>query len=158
MPSEVVTIDGLKELNAKLKSLATKEANRITRRGITRMATVIRKEMRARAPKKTGFLRKNLAYKITKDNRGGFIGTVGPKDKAYYARFLEFGSAAHLIPGATKRRLKALQIKGQIFTQVQHPGTRPKPFLRPAYEATKMRAVEEAGQVMWKLIEEALAK
>lgn len=156
MPTEVVKIQGLKELNAKLKSMATKDANRITRRGIAKMAQVIRKEMRQRAPKDTGFLRKNLAYKIKREPRGGYSATVGPKPKAFYARFLEFGSAAHAIPNKNSKSRKPITIGGRVFDSVQHPGTSPHPFLRPAFEAKKREAVEEAGKIMWQLIEEAL--
>ena len=52
MTSETVQIHGLKELNAKLKRMAARDANRITRRGISKMAQVIRKEMRDRAPRR----------------------------------------------------------------------------------------------------------
>lgn len=158
MPAEVVKIEGLKELNAKLKSLATKEANRITRRGIAKMAQVIRKEMRQRAPKDTGFLRKNLAYKIKRESRGGYSATVGPKPLAFYARFLEFGSAEHIIPNLNSRSRKPIAIGNRVFSSVDHPGTSPRPFLRPAFEAKKREAVDECGKVMWKLIEEALTR
>lgn len=158
MPAEVVKIEGLKELNAKLKNMASKEANRITRRGIAKMAQVIRKEMRQRAPKDTGDLRKNLAYKIKKEPRGGYSGTVGPKPKAFYARFLEFGTAAHAIPNKNSKSRKPIKIGGRVFNTVEHPGIAPHPFLRPAFEAKKQAAVEEAGKIMWQLIEEALKK
>lgn len=160
MTSETVQIHGLKELNAKLKRMAARDANRITRRGISKMAQVIRKEMRDRAPRETGDLRKNLAYSIKRDLRGGFRGTVGPKPKAFYARFIEFGTAAHLIPRKdTKgRKQKRIKIGDKVYRSVDHPGIQPRPFLRPAFEASKRRTVDEAGKLMWKLIEEAARK
>lgn len=156
MSGEVVQISGLKELNAKLKKMASRDANRITRRGISKMAQIIRKEMRAQAPRETGDLRKNIAYKIFRDSRGCFRGKVGPRPKAFYARFIEFGTAAHMIPRKdTKGRpQKKLKIGNRVLTSVTHPGIRPKPFLRPAFEASKRRAVDEAGKLMWALIEQ----
>ena len=160
MASELVKIDGLKELNAKLKRMSARDSNRIVRRGISKMAQVIRKEMRERAPVDSGDLKKNIGFKIFRDQRGGFRGQVGPKPKAFYARFIEFGSASHIIPRKdTKgRKQKAIKIGDKTYKSVTHPGISPKPFLRPAFEAKKRQAVEEAGALMFKLIEEALKK
>ena len=156
----MVQISGLKELQASLDRLAKRDSNRIARRGISKMAQIIRKEMRAQAPRETGDLRKNLNYRIFRDSRGGFRGKVGPKPQAFYARFIEFGTAAHIIPRKdTKGRpQKKLRIGNNVYASVKHPGITPKPFLRPAFESSKRRAVDEAGKLMWSLIEKAVKR
>lgn len=169
MTGETVQIEGLKELHDRLNALAKKESRKIARRGIAKMAQVIQKEMKARAPVKTGYLRKSIGYKI-RQRMGQFYATVGPqrtvtaetrgtKQKkytwAYYAQFVEFGAAAHMIPNQKRRKKPTLVIGKRFVSSVDHPGVSPRPFLRPAFDATKRRAVDESGKLMWQLIEKA---
>lgn len=179
MAGETIKIEGLKELQDRLNALAKKESRKIARRGISRMAQVIQKEMKARAPVKTGYLRKSIGYKI-RQRMGQFYGTVGPQRTvvksnnlasygdeskrvkkytwAYYAQFLEFGSAAHLIPNPKRKQKTKIVIGKRVFSSADHPGIAPRPFLRPAFDAAKRRAVDESGKLMWQLIEKAAAK
>lgn len=56
----------------------------------------------------------------------GLIATIYAGDsKAYYARFVEFGTAPH--------------INGGIYPGTQHPGTSAQPFFYPAYRAVRKR-------------------
>jgi len=50
--------------------------------------------------------------------------------------FLEYGTRPHMI---YPREKKALYWKGALHPvkKVHHPGTKPQPFLRPAFEKTK---------------------
>ncbi|MFP1683341.1 HK97-gp10 family putative phage morphogenesis protein [Alloalcanivorax sp. C16-1] len=152
MANSGLEIKGLKETNRALKQLDKKVAGRIARGGTAKMAQVLRKEMRSRAPSRTGEGKKNIRYKIKKLPGGvGFRGWVGPFSEAFYFRFIEKGAAPHFIPyqGRGRNRGKARQRKpvafdGKVFTRVEHPGVRPQPFIRPAYEAKKREAVQEA--------------
>jgi len=58
---------------------------------------------------------------------------------AYYARFVELGTAAHVIkapPGAK------LNVHGIFRSSVIHPGAKKKPFLRPAMDGQAQPAVQ----------------
>ena len=63
---------------------------------------------------------------------------------AYYAHFVEYGTAPHKIMAAKGKRLA---IGGApVGTSVMHPGAKAKPFMRPALDAKReaaMRAVAE---------------
>jgi len=148
LASSGVEIKGLREINRELKNLDRKVATKISRAGAAKMAQVIRKEMRRRAPKRTGKARKNIRYKIKKlPGGGGFYGWVGPFDEAFYLRFIELGTQAHFIPSkpkrGSKRKQKPVAFDGMVFSRVNHPGITAQPFLRPAYEAKKVEAVQE---------------
>lgn len=158
-------LEGLKELNKALKQLDGKLATRINRRAIAKGAQVIRKEMRAQAPRGKGNLHKELRYKIKKSKeKTGFSGSVGPTKKAFYARFLEYGTAAHDIPapmtgrGRHKRKNNAtVSFGGATFSRVRHPGQRPTPFLRPAYMSARLKAIDEMRKRLWEDIKKEAA-
>jgi len=64
--------------------------------------------------------------------------------KAYYAMFVEFGTAAHTAGGK--------------FKGAQHPGTAPHPFFYPAYRALRKRAKSRISRATTKSIKEAAGK
>lgn len=161
-----VKLEGLKDLNKALQELDGKLATKINRRAISRGAQVIRKEMRALAPRKTGDLRRELRYKIRKSKeKTGFSGSVGPTKKAFYARFIEFGTSAHEIPApmiGSRRNRRAnpavVSFGGKVFSRVDHPGQRPQPFLRPAYMSSRLKALEAIKQRLWDDIRKEAAR
>lgn len=59
--------------------------------------------------------------------------------KAYYAHWVEFGTAAHRI---SAKNGGALSFGGGFVHSVAHPGARPRPFMRPALDAKWMEALE----------------
>ena len=77
---------------------------------------------------------KALATKAMRDARRAAKGSlppvtmfVGPVSDAFYARFVEFGTGP--------------RINGGIFAGSKHPGTRPQPFMRPAWDAMQGEAL-----------------
>jgi len=82
-------------------------------------------------PVDTGALRRSVKVS-TRSSRGVVSAKVsaGGKD-AWYARFVEFGTAAHVIKAKPGR---FLSIGGAYLTSVNHPGARAKPFMRPALD------------------------
>lgn len=108
------------------------------------------------APVKSGDLRNSIGYtfgKYTPENsnvRG--VGVVGAKlndpdltvtihagdAKAFYAAFVEFGTAAHTI--TPKRPGGLLNIFGRTITKVEHPGAAARPFFFPAWRLVKKKA------------------
>ena len=86
------------------------------------------KTMRATAGNKA------LATKAMRDARRAAKGTmppvmmfVGPVETVFYSHLVEFGTAPH--------------INGGIFAGSKHPGTRPQPFMRPAWDSTQAEAL-----------------
>lgn len=92
-------------------------------------ANYLKAEMEARVPVRTGRLRQSIAIREQSNSI-----TVGPDTE--YAEFVEFGTRPHVIKPKNKKAL-AFMAGGQmvVVKQVNHPGTKAKPFVRPAFEA-----------------------
>jgi len=75
---------------------------------------------------------------------------IGPvKKQAYIARFLEFGTQPHPIRA---RKGGRLWIGGRFVKSVKHPGSRPYPFMQPAYEASEAPARAAIAEAAKKLL------
>lgn len=70
---------------------------------------------------------------------------VGPgKKRAWYAHIIERGAKAH---GIDPRRKKFLRfIDGSLHKHANHPGVRPRPFMRPAFDNKKDDAKQQIAQ------------
>ena len=138
-------VKGLSDLNKFLQQLPAKVEANILRGALRAGAVVVREEMRATVPVDTGTLKAGL--KISTNRRRGQVSAkVKATGKhAYIAPWLEYGTAAHKI---TAKKGKGLFFGGLFVKGVQHPGARPKPFLRPALDGRAQDAVVAAAQYM----------
>jgi HK97 gp10 family phage protein len=143
MDSESV-ITGFADLQKQLDMLAPNIEKKLLRgalrAGQAVVAEVAKSKVPASAPSSenqklyggyAGALRDSIRVSTT--TRGGKITakvTAGNK-VAYYARFVEFGTAAHVI-NATKG--SALSFGGKEYASLNHPGARMHPFMRPALD------------------------
>lgn len=69
------------------------------------------------------------------------------------AHLIEFGTAPHSLAKGASRRKNYLQDVPPF-----HPGTRPFPFMRPAYDATHEEVFATAGERLWALIIRSLGQ
>lgn len=143
-----IRIEGLKELDRKLKNLGPRVLRKVVRSASSKAMTPVLKDakQRAKAIKDTGLLSKSLGRKTKTYTRTGTVTVnVGPRkgfkqevtrrtklpdgrvivrketaNPANYAHLVELGTAPHSI--------------GRRGT---HPGTRPRPFLRPALDTNE---------------------
>lgn len=90
----------------------------------------IEKEAKIRCPVDTGRLRASINTKMVDD----FTVRIGTNVE--YAQAVEYGTAAHEIKAKDAEALHWKDEDGEdVFaTRVQHPGTEPRPFLRPAVD------------------------
>lgn len=96
-----------------------------------------------------GALRDSLH--ITTRKHGGFINArvnAGGKNKktgadVYYAGWVEFGTAAHEIRPKGK---KSLFFAGLNRTVIEHPGAKPHPFMRTAFDGGAAQAIAATAQ------------
>lgn len=163
-----VHIHGLAELQQTLDQLPAKIEANVLRGALRAGANVIADEARRQVPVKTGQLRESIRVSVRPFPGGKLVATVkaGGRFKVYasgkaikgaayktaraggkpdyhapfYAHFVEFGTARHWIKPKSR---KSLFIAGLLKELVDHPGARPKPFMRPAFD-TKVRAAIEA--------------
>jgi HK97 gp10 family phage protein len=149
--SRDVSIAGGKQLQEFLKALPAKVEKNIMRAALRAGARVIANEAKTLVPVGSGKLKKSLRTgsdatkgKVTAYVRAGGRRSGATKDKdAFYAQFIEYGTAAHAIKPKNKKRLKFTAADGTVVITrlVRHTGAKPKPFMRPAFDAKGDAAV-----------------
>jgi len=87
----------------------------------------------------TGRLRSSVVRQAT----GEYQRTTGTNVE--YAAGVEFGTRAHVI---RPKNAKALKTPFGFFKKVNHPGSRPKPFLFPAAEAERQRFINNLTVIL----------
>lgn len=164
-----VIVTGLRELQAFMDQLAPKLEQNVMRGALRAGVNVIKRETKARcpvgAPSETGRKRYKLYPGALRDSirsgvraKGGRVTAyvrVGGKVKktgadVWYAHIIEYTGA---VPHTIKARVgKALTIGAGIKTvvEVDHPGMRARPFLRPAFDGQAQSAVTAAAEYMKK--------
>lgn len=145
-----VNIKGLAELQAALAQLPVKMENNILRGALRAGAKVVAKQASANVHQVSGALAESVRFGCKVDRAGGrltaFIraggrgkkgSAKGGKNPAFYAHMVEGGTVAHLIKAKAPKRMLAVGV-----AQVQHPGAKKKPFLRPALDLQATAALE----------------
>lgn len=159
------TVKGLADLQRALDQLPAKIEANIMRGALREGAKVLLEEARRLAPEggpsaenqriyggRVGLLRDSIRASV-RLKRGQVIARViaGGKVKgggnAYYARWVEQGTAAHMIAAAPGKRLA---IGGGLYTKVLHPGARKQPYLRPALDTAHVAAITAAREYIRK--------
>lgn len=132
-------IKGLKELLPELEKLPAKIEANVMRSAMRAGAQVLEEEVLRNIPVATGALRDSVRVS-TRSRRGVISARVrAGSQEAWYWRFVEFGTAAHQIKPKTR---SSLFLAGVMREVVQHPGARPRPFMRPALDAKAVTAIE----------------
>ena len=140
-----IAVSGLKELNDALQDLPAKIEKNVLRGAMRAGAKVMLDAARQQVPVRTGALRDSLTLK-SGYQRGRVTGTVRAGNaKAYYAHMVEFGTARHFIKPKTAR---SLFIAGLFRDGVDHPGARARPFMRPAFDASSVAAIEALAEYL----------
>lgn len=152
-------VQGLKELHHMLQELPVRIERNIMRGAIRAGANVFRDAARQAAPVDDGLLKRSIKTGSTNVKRGNVVVNVGTD--LYYARMIEFGTASYYtgtgrsvkkpykIPKLTKgkkRLKKAVKFGNVIVNSVTHPGIRPQPFMRRAFDGASDQAVSTFAQ------------
>lgn len=128
---------GVGDLAKKLQELDTKMTKQVLSAAAKAGATLIRDRARQLVPVDTGYLaRRGITARRTKRKKHYVEYSVGYTKKGFYGRFLELGTQAHNIGKSAKI--------GYRYTGAMHPGIRPRPHLRPAFDEKKAEAVAVA--------------
>lgn len=140
-----MSIDGMDQLRRRFEAI-TDHRQLLGTLGL--LAVSYAKEI---VPRQTGNLGRTIRLGQVTEDSAQIL--AGGQDGVGYAQAVEFGSKAHVI---VPRRRKALawggnrRLSGNLRSgskpeffakRVNHPGTQPKPYLRPAAE----KAVADAG-------------
>ena len=151
-----ISVTGLAELQKILDQLPAKMEANVLRGALRAGAKVQLAAAKAQVPVKSGALRDSL--KISTRTRRGTVKAVlsaGAKNKktggdAFYARFVEFGTAQHFIK---PKKAKSLFFAGLFGEVVDHPGSKKHPFMRPALDASAQAATQAVGQYIRQRLE-----
>ncbi len=167
-----------------LKNVKNSARKSIIAKGARAAARVISREMKSRAPVETGLLKRSIGFKGKWNRKGFIVMRIGPRRgfRQIVMRQKNFANAgdinapkkasmagvmaalgtgsweqmsnpqryAHLIEFGTEPH--------SIGPHGQHPGTPPAPFMRPAFEAGRSRAIAEFTRVMKTELHNALHK
>lgn len=132
-------IGGGAALDALLQTLPAKMETNVMRSALRAGAAVYLAEVKQNIPVQQGYLRQSARITTRKSRDGQVSASVKVGNHlAFYAHMVEYGTRPHTI--APKR--SAMQIGGQFVAgTVEHPGARPRPFMRPAADAQFSAAV-----------------
>lgn len=163
-----IHVKGMKELGEFLRTLEPKLRNNVMRAALRQGANVVKETVLANVPVAP-------ANKENAQNYGGYEGAlrdsvrVGSRVRrdgkvvayvraggkkgtrvVYYANMVEYGTKAHKI-GKLGRMLF---INGRwVYAPVQHPGARPRPFMRPAADTSAAAATVAIGNKIKTVLE-----
>lgn len=149
-----IRIEGLSALQKALETLPDKLERNIVRSALRAGLREMQKEAEARVPVKSGDLKSSLKIK-TKMIKGAPVAALGAGGgKAYYARFVEFGTAGPYV--IKSKNGKPLFVNNGVpVYQVTHPGGKAKPFMRPAFDAGNQAALSSFSDYVRKRLTKA---
>jgi len=147
-------IRGGRELGQFLQGVPVKVERNILRSALRQGVNVFKVEAKQEVPVDEGDLRDSIRVSVR--SKGGTVYAavkVGGK-KAPHAYLVEFGTAAHKIKAKPQH---ALSFSGVAVQEVDHPGARAKPFVRPTFDSKSSAAIEAvAAQVRKRLTKEGI--
>ena len=170
-------LDGFTELNRLMRKLPDRTARRVLKKAVRAGTKPIVKAAKAKVSDDTGLLKLALGAKVKSNPRKstayGVIGArfgqgatkaglkklaaaghEGPRDPGFYAHLVEYGTQAH-----GPKRAKVMSAgEGDIVYGTLVKGTRPRPFLRPAYTSNKRTALRIIGDTSWEGIKKEVTK
>jgi HK97 gp10 family phage protein len=106
-------------------------------------AELVKFEMLKRVPVRDGTLAASIEIWSGKD---GLVKMIGPgaktrraKLQAFYAKWVEFGTRPHSLSRGSRLAQPKRNRRGKNAGGAQHPGTKPRPFIHPAFVAAKSK-------------------
>ena len=147
-----VEIRGLAELHKTLQELPAKIERNVLRGGLRAGAKVMEAEAARLCPEglptldsvkrgaREGELKRSIRVTMRASKSTVRAQLKAGNKVAWYAHLVEFGTARHWIKPKSR---KSLFVAGLFKEVIDHPGARPKPFMRPAFDS-KWRAAIDA--------------
>lgn len=141
--SSGVQFEGIKELDEVLAGLPGKFGDQTVDRILRKAAQPMlkrAKELSSNADV-TGDTTKSIGIIANKKSNSIKLGPRrGNGFKGYHAHLLEYGTAPHVIRAKAEGGL--LAFAGTFVKEVQHPGIAAQPFMRPAFDAEYLTAIQ----------------
>ena len=130
----------LNKISVEVGKLSDEVKNDV-RKVVKNSAFNIERNAKSSVSVKTGHLKRSISTKM-----GDMEATIHTSNLKY-APMVEFGTRAHIIRAKNK---KALYWKGATHPvkQVNHPGSKAKPYLEPAFESEKDKFIENLKEAI----------
>jgi len=140
----VARVEGIDELVQKLHQLGA-DVKEELEAAVVDGAEVIKKEANRLAPGP------HIDTEVEESSDTHVTVAIGPVEEKWFYRFFELGATAHEITGSPL----AFEDEGELVVtrRVHHPGIAARPFLRPAFDKNKDKAIETAKKRLRKRIE-----
>ena len=146
IPTVTIRLRGFDDITRRLALLRTDVARSFLKGSLRRLSEYVAGEVRKAAPvgrttsnvgPTGGTLRRSIGTAARRAFQNGQARmVVGIDFRAFYWKFIEFGTQAHTIRAG---KGKVLWFGGQARKQVKHPGTSAKPFIRPTWDRIKTK-------------------
>jgi HK97 gp10 family phage protein len=136
-----ISVSGVKEIDRVLKGLPRQLQDRVLAAAHRDAAKPLVNAMKAGAPKGSGTIAKNIGTSKVPKRSAAVLGEtdVGPKKRGYVARFVERGTKARVLKG-----------KGKYPRGTGRGKINAKPFLEPAFNATKEAVINGISESVGK--------
>jgi HK97 gp10 family phage protein len=140
-----IQVKGLKELADVLEQLPIELQKKALRPALREAGEIIGEEAKRLAPSESGELRGKIKVVVRVDPGIGGEAYASVRSGSRKSHLIEFGTAAHkIIAGVKKSAKKALASAEKVFGKsVEHPGNRPQPFMRPAFDTKHKEALDK---------------
>lgn len=148
-----VEIKGAAELQRLLAHLPANIEKNISRGALRAGAVVFADEIEATAPRDTGQMAGRVKVRGGSKRNGRIWAHAEVRDPK--AHLVEFGTRPHEIK---PRNSPSLFFAGLFRKLIRHPGARPKPFIRPAFDSKAGEAIDAIGAYIRVRIEKLKAK
>lgn len=146
---DTVNISGGKQLAQFLQQLPLNIERNIMRAALRSGARVIADEAKKNVPVQYGELKASIRTGSNRKKGGVEAYARAGNKKAYYYRFVEYGTAAHIIKAGKNKQMLIFTARDgrKVETlQVNHPGAVAKPYMRPALDSKGNEAVQAVAQ------------
>jgi len=159
MSDIIVNTDDIKRLAAKYANVGP-IVQQETTKGVTRSVIAIEGDAKRLAPVDRGQLRRSLTHEVKASGRD-VVGTAGTN--LLYARFVEEGRRPGKMPpiaaiaGWASRHGIEPDAAFLIARSIGRRGTKPRPYLKPAFEKNRALINRELGPVLLRRISDRLA-
>lgn len=154
MASET-SVTGLAELQKRLDKLPTNLERNVMRGAMRAGVRVFLLKASSKIHDVLGELKDSLRVKTSSRNGVVSATLVAGGKKGWYAYMVEFGTTQHFI---RPKHAKSLFIAGLNKTVVDHPGAKPKPFMRPALDEGQTEAFEATADYIRRRLEKEAAR
>ena len=155
-----VEVHGLPELLKQMGDMSIVLRVKYLKAAVKRGGQLIRELMAHKAPVFTGKLQSDIIISVRETIGAEGVAEIGPsKATAWRARFIEYGTRAHLAVAQTAKILVGGEDGSTVFgTQVRIPALSARPFMRPAYDEGIDQAQEIIGAFIMKALETEFGK